>query len=115
MQQGPWGYRASSDKEVCAQGCLAQARPISAVEGGRDARWFVAVKVSAVRGSVTFREEHKPRGYGGREGSPFQGISLKGQAVFWTCHLVHAKGKQLLLGSVLCLDIVQEEISLGTD
>lgn len=52
---------------------------------------------------------------GGREGSPFQGTPLKGQAVFWSCHLVHAKGKQLLLGRVLCLDTVQEKIILGTE
>lgn len=33
---------------------------------------------------VTSEEEHEHRGNGGREGAPFQGTSLKGQAVFWT-------------------------------
>lgn len=60
-------------------------------------------------GLMASREENEHKGYGGREGFPVQGTSLIGQAVFWTHHLVHTKGKQLPTGRVLCLGRVQEE------
>lgn len=45
----------------------------------------------------------------GTEGPASQGTFPKGQAVFWTWHLVHSKRKQSLFGWVL------KGISLGND